>query len=63
MLYSARLDSQGWVVDAMEILVVTFVLENIAITFGLSSVEKGLIGSASFLGERGRGRGAVTERL
>ncbi|CAM9707857.1 unnamed protein product [Pylaiella littoralis] len=40
----------GWVVDAMEILVVTFVLEDIAITFGLSSVEKGLIGSSSFLG-------------
>ena len=40
----------------MEILVVAFVLEDIAVTFELSSVGKGLIGSASFFGER-RGQG------
>ncbi|CAN0121308.1 unnamed protein product [Hapterophycus canaliculatus] len=34
----------------MEILVVAFVLEKVAISFELSSVGKGLIGSASFLG-------------
>lgn len=45
-------DSQGWVIDAMEILVVAFVLEDIATTFELGSVGKGLIGSASFFGER-----------
>ncbi|CAM9239647.1 unnamed protein product [Ectocarpus fasciculatus] len=40
----------GWVIDAMEILVVAFVLEDIATTFELGSVGKGLIGSASFFG-------------
>lgn len=30
---------------------VAFVLEDIAVTFQLGSVKKGLIGSASFLGE------------
>eukprot|EP00903_Cladosiphon_okamuranus_P008140 g7839.t1 len=40
----------GWIIDAMEILVVAFVLEKIAITFELGSVGKGLIGSASFFG-------------
>ena len=35
----------------MEILVVAFVLEDVANTFQLSSVQKGLIGSASFFGE------------
>ncbi|CAM9382919.1 unnamed protein product [Hapterophycus canaliculatus] len=34
----------------MEVLVVAFVLEKVAISFELSSVGKGLIGSASFLG-------------
>lgn len=46
-------------IDAVEILVVAFVLEDIAVTFQLSSVEKGLIGSASFFGEgqkQGTGR-------
>lgn len=42
--------------DAMENLVVAFVLEEIAVTFGLSSVQKGVLGSSSFLGERGDGR-------
>lgn len=37
--------------DAVEVLVVAFVLDDIAITFDLGSVEKGLVGSASFLGE------------
>lgn len=41
---------QGKIIDAMEILVITFVLEDIAVTFQLSSVEKGLIGSTSFFG-------------
>lgn len=35
----------------MEILAVAFVLEDVADTFGLNSVQKGLIGSASFFGE------------
>lgn len=52
----------------MEILVVAFVLENIAITFELSSVGKGLIGSASFFGElvhryRGTSRAEARTRL
>lgn len=42
---------KGWIIDAMEILVVAFVLEDVAETFQLSSVQKGLIGSASFFGE------------
>lgn len=42
---------QGWVVDAIEVLMIAFVLEDIAETFGLDSVSKGLIGSASFFGE------------
>ena len=50
--FQPRLLLQGWIIDAMEILVVAFVLENIAITFELGSVGKGLIGSASFFGER-----------
>ncbi|CAN0548700.1 unnamed protein product, partial [Ectocarpus sp. 8 AP-2014] len=41
---------QGWVVDAMEVLVLAFALEAIATSFELSSVGKGLIGSASFFG-------------
>ena len=35
----------------MEILVIAFVLEDVADTFELNSVQKGLIGSASFFGE------------
>lgn len=50
---------QGWVIDAMEILVVAFVLEDIAVTFELGSVGKGLIGSASFFGKR---RGYMTRK-
>lgn len=42
---------QGWVVDAIEVLMIAFVLEDIAETFGLDSVSKGLIASASFFGE------------
>ncbi|CAN0092871.1 unnamed protein product [Pylaiella littoralis] len=40
----------GWVIDAMEILVVAFVLESIATSFDLGSFGKGLIGSTSFFG-------------
>ncbi|CAN0067204.1 unnamed protein product [Scytosiphon promiscuus] len=40
----------GWIIDSMETLVVAFVLEKVAISFELSSVGKGLVGSASFLG-------------
>ena len=49
-LESAR-HSQGWIIDAMEVLVVAFVLEKVAVSFDLSSVGKGLVGSMSFLGE------------
>lgn len=62
-------DYQGWVIDAMEILVVAFVLEDIATTFELGSVGKGLIGSASFFGKArstgasGWGPGVGVERV
>ncbi|CAB1101540.1 unnamed protein product [Ectocarpus sp. CCAP 1310/34] len=40
----------GWAVDSMEVLVLAFALEAIATSFELSSVGKGLVGSASFFG-------------
>ncbi|CAM9370259.1 unnamed protein product [Ascophyllum nodosum] len=41
----------GFAIDAIEIVVISFVLEDIAISFNLGAVGKGAIGSASFLGE------------
>lgn len=42
---------KGWAIDGIEVLVIAFVLDDIAITFDLDSVSKGLVGSASFFGE------------
>lgn len=41
-------------VDAIEVLVVAFVLDDVAVTFQLGSFYKGLVGSASFGGEKKR---------
>lgn len=46
---------QGWLIDAIEVLVVSFVLDDIAVTFQLDSFSKGLVGSASFFGKPFRG--------
>lgn len=35
----------------MEVLVVSFVLDDVAVTFQLDSFSKGLVGSASFFGK------------
>lgn len=40
----------GWLIDAVEVLVVAFVLDDVAVTFQLDSFDKGLVGSASFFG-------------
>ena len=40
-------------VDAIEVLVIAFVLEEVAVTFDLGSFTKGLVGSSSFFGEIG----------
>lgn len=42
---------QGFVIDAIEIVVISFLLDDIGMTFGLSDFGQGIIGSASFLGE------------
>lgn len=55
LLHRTVLLYQGWVVDAIEVLMIAFVLEDVAETFGLDSVSKGLIGSASFFGESAAG--------
>lgn len=39
-------------VDAIELLVIAFVLDDVAVTFQLGSFTKGLVGSASFCGEK-----------
>lgn len=44
-------------IDAVEVLVVSFVLDDIAVTFQLNSFNKGLVGSASFFGKPLRGGG------
>lgn len=52
-------------IDALEIVVISFVLEDVAISFNLGSVGKGIIGSASFLGrlpETGGGEQAEVVR-
>ena len=57
---------QGWAVNAMQTLVLTFVMEDIATTFELSSVSKGLIGSVNFFGKAknaGERRGGGRERV
>lgn len=46
---------QGWLIDAVEVLVVAFVLDDVAVTFQLDSFNKGLVGSASFFGKPLRG--------
>ncbi|CAM9370411.1 unnamed protein product [Ascophyllum nodosum] len=40
----------GWLIDAMEVLVVAFIMDDVAATFSLSTFSKGLVGSASFFG-------------
>lgn len=42
---------QAWMVDAIEVLVIAFVLDEVAVTFDLGSFTKGLVGSSSFFGE------------
>lgn len=42
---------QAWLIDAIEVLVIAFAVDDIARTFHLGSFSKGLVGSASFLGE------------
>ena len=49
--YLPQNGSQGFVIDAIEIMVIAFVLEDVAVSFDLGPVGKGVIGSASFLGE------------
>lgn len=44
-------DIQGWLIDALEVLVISFVLDDVAVTFELDSFSKGLVGSASFFGK------------
>lgn len=39
-------------VDAIEVLVIAFVLDDVAVTFDLGSFTKGLVGSSSFFGEK-----------
>ncbi|CAN0358367.1 unnamed protein product [Discosporangium mesarthrocarpum] len=41
----------GTAIDSMEVLVVAFILNDVAATFDLSAVGKGLLGSSSFLGD------------
>jgi len=40
----------GWAADAMEVLLISFALPDIALEWNLTNAQKGLLGTAIFLG-------------